>query len=165
MRQALEASRLLPKSVHVLANGCMLEPLQTEAMLAPNLHAGLSMLVGYADGDFVSNWTVVQGTRRPRPQTSSYYSYYTGSDNIIASIAATCRSGIQLEAVSVPALSANWTISYWDPILFDSDEDASKSQNGWYYYGSYAGGQDLKAANPYGFRAVWLPYALNLKNF
>lgn len=105
----------------------------------------------HADGDFISNWTLVPGTRRSRSQRPYYDSNYDGS-SIVASVAATCRSGIELEAVNVPELSTEFAVNYWDPILVDSDADASRGAY-WYYYGG--GGQDLKAANPYGFRAFW----------
>ena len=61
-------------------------------------------------------------------------------------------SGIELEPVDVPATSGGFNISYGSEVYVDDDAKA-----GSYQYGIWGNQQDLKAFNPYGFRAVWLP--------
>lgn len=74
---------------------------------------------------------------------------------LIASIAATCIGGFQLEPIAVPLQSGQYAVTYDAPTSIGNDTGLQQ-----YQYFRQQSQQDLTAANPYGFRAVSLAYVL-----
>ena len=69
----------------------------------------------------------------------------------MASIGATCLSGIELERVEVPTTSANFSITRGDEVVVVDDSEAKN-----YQYYRMPNQQDVRTDNSYGFRAIWL---------
>ena len=68
---------------------------------------------------------------------------------IVASIGATCKSGLELQDVTVPALSPEFNITYGSAVEIASDADAQ-------FYAPPWTDLELSAPQPFGFRAIWL---------